>query len=143
MTLKPLVDLITEFEGLRLESYKCPAGIWTIGYGSTGNDIGPGLVWTEAQCLERCEKDSLFAIEQAKRLCPALVGNQLAAVADFVYNLGAGRLATSTLRKKINAGDMVGAEAEFSRWVFTRGVKMPGLVRRREAERLLFANQEH
>lgn len=75
--------------------------------------------------------------KSAKALCPSLTGNNLAAIADFAYNLGTTRLAGSTLRRKINAGDIEGAKRELSRWVYAGGVKLPGLVLRRAAEAAL------
>lgn len=136
--MNDLISLIKIFEGLRLKSYLCPAGVWTIGYGSTGPDIGPGLRWTEAQAEARMFRDAQVYWNAARKLCPRLSENQLAAVADFAYNLGASRLAGSTLRRKANAGDFAGAAAQFQRWVFAGGIKLPGLILRRDAERSLF-----
>lgn len=133
-----LIRLITTFEGLRLRSYRCPAGVWTIGYGSTGKDIGPGLTWTEEQAKDRMVSDAFFYLRVAGRYCPSLTGDKLAAVADFAYNLGASRLASSTLRRKINSENFESAAEEFDKWVYCGGIKLPGLILRRHAEKVLF-----
>ncbi len=138
--MNDLIPLIRIFEGLRLKAYLCPAGVWTIGYGSTGPDIYKGLVWTKAQAETRMLSDAEKYLSAARKLCPHLSGARLAAVADFAYNLGAARLAGSTLRRKVNAGDIEGAAREFPRWVFAGGIKLSGLILRRDAERNLFLN---
>ena len=132
-----LLDLIRRFEGFRSRAYLCPAGVWTIGYGSTGPDIKHGMVWTREQAESRMILDAQRFVSAARRLCPSAQGRQLAALADFAYNLGASRLAGSTLRKKFNAGDIAGAQKELRKWVRGGGKILPGLVLRREAEILL------
>lgn len=129
-----LLDLIHRFEGFRSRAYLCPAGVWTIGYGSTGPYIKPGMVWTREQAESRMILDAQRFVTAAKRLCPAAQGRQLAALADFAYNLGASRLAGSTLRKRFNAGDIPGAQREIRKWTRAGGRVLPGLVIRREAE---------
>jgi lysozyme len=136
--MNTLVRLIKAFEGLRLRAYLCPAGIWTIGYGATGRDIVPGLVWTREQAEARMQADAAGYLAGARRLCPGLSGERLEAVADFAYNLGLARLAGSTLRKRINNGDISGASEEFEKWVFCGATKLQGLVARRHAEKLIF-----
>lgn len=133
-----LINLIRIFEGIRLRAYLCPAGVWTIGFGSTGPGIGPGLVWTRAQAETRMAEDAIHFLSAARKLCPYVSGARLDALADFAYNLGASRLAGSTLRRKVNVGDFDAAADEFPKWVFAGGKKLPGLVIRREAERNLF-----
>ncbi len=79
------------------------------------------------------------AVRAAIRLCPGAESPaQLAALADFSFNCGGGNLQVSTLRRKVNRKDYLAAEAEFAKWVFARGVKLPGLVRRRKAEARVF-----
>lgn len=136
--MNTLIQLIKAFEGLRLRSYLCPAGIWTIGYGSTGKGIGPGLVWTAREAEERMLKDAAGYLAAAQRLCPKLSGGRLEAVADLAYNLGVARLAGSTLRRRVNSGDIIGASEEFDKWVYGGGLKLSGLVLRRHAEKLIF-----
>ena len=135
-----LIDLIRRFEGLRLKAYLCPAGIWTCGWGSTGPDVKPGLVWDRDTADARMLLDATRFTNAARQLCPSLDGAQLAAVADFAYNLGATRLASSTLRRKINRGDPFAAD-EFDKWVWGGGRKLPGLVARRAAEKALFLSK--
>lgn len=137
MNLTDLYTLIKRFEGCHLKAYLCPARVWTCGWGSTGKDIGPNTVWTQEQADKRMEEDALAFASATLRLCPALGDTQLAAIADFAYNLGVGRLRGSTLRKKINAGDIEGASRELGKWVYGGGRKLRGLVLRREAERKL------
>lgn len=132
-----LIELIKRFEGLRLRAYLCPAGVWTCGWGSTGPDIKPGTVWTREQADARMYLDAAKYFSAAVQLCPRGTPTQLAALADFAYNLGATRLASSTLRRKFNAGDIVGARTELGRWVYGGGVKLPGLVLRRQLEAAL------
>lgn len=136
--MKNLIALIKQFEGLRLKAYLCPAKVWTIGYGATGKGIGPGLVWTREQAEARLESDAHYFMSEAKRLCPKLSGEKLEAIADFAYNLGSSKLASSTLRKRINSGELLSASEELGKWVFSGGVKLNGLIRRRAAEKALF-----
>lgn len=136
--IESLYELIRRYEGLRLRAYLCPAGVWTIGYGSTGADVGPGLAWTAQQAESRMRQDALLCFLTARALCPAATSGQAVALADFAYNLGSARLAGSTLRRRLNAGDVLGASQEFEKWVFAGGVKLPGLVLRRQAEQLIF-----
>lgn len=132
------LELIKEFEGLRLEAYLCPAKVWTIGYGHTGG-IKAGDVITREQADAYLRQD-LSDEEQAitKYVRVALNQNQFDALASFTFNLGAGNLSNSTLLKKLNAGDYAGAAEEFLRWDHSGGQQLAGLTRRREAERLLF-----
>ena len=129
-----LYELVRRFEGLRLRAYLCPAGVWTCGYGSTGPDVGPSTAWTLPQADARMRADVATFVRGTLALCPGLSGAKLAAAADFAYNLGLTRLAGSTLRRRINAGDWEGAAAELRRWVRGGGRVLPGLVLRREAE---------
>ena len=132
-----LYALIRRFEGLRLKAYLCPAGVWTVGYGSTGPDIKPGVSWSKEKAEERMREQADGFDHAAKKLCPILwlsEPEKAAAIADFAYNLGATRLAGSTLRKKINAQDWPAAQRELRKWVYGGGVKLPGLVIRREVE---------
>lgn len=132
-----LYRLIKQFEGCRLTAYLCPAGVWTIGWGATGAGIGPGTVWTQEQADKRLESDALAFAKGALVLCPLLSGTGHAAIADFAFNLGLGRLRASTLRRKLNSGDMAGAAVELGKWVRGGGRVLPGLVARREAEAAL------
>lgn len=112
---------------------------WTIGWGATGPGIGPGTVWTQAQCDARLEADlGRFAAQVARALGNApTTQNQFDALVSFHYNTGA--IATATLTKKHVSGDHAGAAEEFGRWVHAGGRKLAGLVRRRADEAALYA----
>ena len=136
--LKELYRLIKQFEGCRLKPYLCPAGVWTCGWGSTGQDVIPGRTWTQEYADRRMEADAEKFAKGTLSLCSQLAGKDLCAIADFAYNLGVKALEGSTLLKKLNAGDFAGAAAEFPKWNKAGGKVLPGLVKRREAERTLF-----
>ncbi|MFZ5585010.1 MAG: lysozyme [Thermodesulfobacteriota bacterium] len=134
------VDLVKRSEGFSATPYTCPAGHPTIGY---GHRIKPGEVFREpigeAQAEELLRADLAQAAAAVERLVGVpLDDGQFAALASFVFNLGAGNLAQSTLLKKLNAGDYAGAAEEFGRWVKSGGQTLPGLVARRAAEAALF-----
>ena len=134
MNLSQLYVLIKQFEGCRLKAYLCPAGIWTCGWGSTGLDITPTTVWTQDQADARMKSDAANFAKQVVKLCPNLSENGLCAISDFAYNLGIGRLKTSTLLKMLQKNDMNGAKIELMKWVKGGGKVLPGLVKRRTAE---------
>jgi len=132
------VALIQEFEGLELESYQDSVGIWTIGYGTTRN-IHEGMVITEGQATQFLEKDVSETEQAVNNMTSYPINqNQFDALVSFAYNVGITALRSSTLMRKLNAGDVDGAANEFQRWVRAGGKVLPGLVRRREAERALF-----
>jgi lysozyme len=135
-----LSTVVKHFEGLRLTAYLCPAGVWTIGYGSTGPDIKLGVVWTVEQSEARLLVDATRAMQTTLRLCPQLMASEsrALAIADFTYNLGATRLAGSTLRRRIRDEDWKAAGDELPKWVRGGTRVLPGLVRRRDYERQLF-----
>ena len=137
MNLFRLYILIRKFEGCRLMPYYCPAGVLTCGWGSTGPDVFPGKPWTQEYADKRLSLDAAKFAKATLLLCPALEGDGLAAIADFAYNLGLGRLKASTLRKRLNAGDVDGAKAELLKWTRGGGRVLPGLVARRTAEAAL------
>lgn len=135
--LEKMYEMVRRFEGCRLTPYICPAGVWTCGWGSTGPDVFPGRAWTQEYADARLDQDAQRFARGAIALCPGLAGDRLAAIADFAYNLGLGRLQASTLRRRLNEGDMEGAKNELRKWVNGGGRKLPGLVLRREAEAAL------
>lgn len=137
MNLSTLYVLIRRFEGCRLTPYICPAGVWTCGWGSTGPDVMPGVAWSQAYADRRLTLDAERFARGALALCPSLADDSLCSIADFAYNLGLGRLRASTLRRKINAGDLAGARSELGKWVRGGGKVLPGLVARRAAEAAL------
>lgn len=136
--------LCRRFEGVSLRPYICPAGVWTIGYGSTfyptGARVGPHdspITLTQAEDLLQFMLSSVF-IPGVQRLCPNIEHpEQLAAITDFAFNLGLGRLKASTLRRKINAGDWEAVPGELRKWTRGGNRVLRGLVARREAEILL------
>lgn len=128
-------DLIISFEGIRLEAYKCPAGVWTIGVGSTVPAVHAGEVITKQQALARFDKDLTKFENAVDRLVKVpLTQNQFDALVSFTFNVGEGALAKSTLLKKLNAGDYDAVPAELMKWTKGGGKELPGLVRRRRAE---------
>lgn len=134
--------LIKHFESCQLIAYPDPAtggAPWTCGWGSTGPDIFEGIVWSQSYADKRFE-ESLVSREQAvnKLVSVPLEQHQFDALVSFVYNLGAGNLASSTLLRKLNAKDYAGAANEFVRWNRAAGRIMRGLTRRRYAERAFF-----
>ena len=138
--LAPLYALIRRFEGCHLTPYICPAGVWTCGWGSTGPDVFPGRPWTQDYADARLEQDVIRFTRETARLCPNLTGDAFCAVTDFAYNLGSSRLRNSTLRKRLNEKRLDLAAVELRKWVNGGGRRLPGLVRRREAEIALLLN---
>lgn len=138
------VDLVKEFEGLRLNAYLDPVGIVTIGYGYTnragyGNGVAMGDVWTEEQAENMLWKGlEIFADRIRPMFRREATPNQFGAMLSLAYNIGTGAFSKSTALKRFNAGDTEGA-AEAMTWFNKAGGKvLRGLVRRREAERALF-----
>lgn len=130
------IQLIKDFEGLRLTAYKCPAGVWTIGYGHTGN-VKAGDKVTPNGADELLAQDlAMFQRGVNKAVTVPVTQGQYDALVSFAFNLGLGALQGSTLLRKLNAGE--DASGEFIKWVNAGGKRVEGLVRRREAERALF-----
>jgi len=130
--------LIRQAEGLRLRAYKCPAGVWTIGYGTTAG-VKEDQIITRERAEELLRDDVKRFEDQVLRLVKVqLTQGQLDALVSFTYNLGAANLGNSTLLRLLNAGDYKGAAAQFDRWTKAGGKELPGLVKRRAAERALF-----
>ena len=137
--LEILMKLIKESEGCSLKSYKCPAGVWTIGYGQT-KGIKEGMVWTQQQADEDLIKTALEVLNRAMKYSPILATVNMekqAAIADFIYNLGVGNYATSTLKKKVDVGDWMSAASEIKRWDKAAGKVLKGLTVRRAKEAAL------
>ena len=131
------VDLVKRFEGFSATPYKCPAGVWTIGYGHTEGVTAQSkpVTASEAEDLLRGELDR-FGRQVDKLVCVPVTQNQFDALVSFHYNTGA--LGTSTLLKKLNVGLIDSAANEFLRWNKGGGRVLPGLVKRRAAEMELF-----
>ena len=130
------LDLIKSFEGFSPQAYRCPAGYMTIGYGHMlkEGDHFPQPI-NENQALELLQTDVSEAENAVNRLIEVcLTQGQFDALSSFTFNLGAGALQRSTLRRKANRQQHDEVPAEFMRWVWAGGRKLPGLVKRREAE---------
>ena len=131
-----MLALIRRFEGCKLRAYICPAGVWTIGWGATGQGVRAGTQWTQQQADDRLDSDAEAYAKAAGNLSTVLWfdPDKHAAIADFCYNLGSTRYKSSTLKRRIDAGDWQGAAEELQKWVWGGGRKLPGLVARRSAE---------
>ena len=137
------IKLIQEFEGCKLTSYLDSVGVCTIGWGSTGSDIKPGMTITQEEADRRL-RDHLAGVEERIEVLVTIpiTQNQFDALCSFAYNLGVGALRTSTLLKLINLGDFGSAAKQFLRWDRAGGVSLAGLTRRRRAEMALFEAKE-
>jgi len=134
--------LVATFEGNSYTSYRDPAGIPTICRGHTAG-VKLGQKATPAQCDTYTKGDLGTAFNAVDRLVKVDVNaNELGAYTDFVYNAGSGNFASSTMLKKLNAGDHAGACAELKRWVYANGKVLAGLVKRRAAEYALCMTPE-
>ena len=130
---------VKEFEGLKLKAYKCPAAVWTIGYGHTSAagapEVTPKLEVTKEECEAILKRDMKQYEDGVNKLVTvSLTQGQFDALVDFAYNAGVGALQKSTLLKKVNAGKFDEVPAEFMKWTKGGGKELPGLVRRRRAE---------
>jgi len=133
--------LARRFEGCYLRPYLCPAGVPTIGYGATYYEDGTRVTLFDAPITrERAESLLLWMVRTrylpaVLRLCPGIDSpERLAAIIDFTFNLGAGNLQASTLRRRINAGQWDDVPGELRKWIKGGGRVLAGLVKRREAE---------
>jgi lysozyme len=142
MNLEIAASLCKQYEGFRSKPYLCPAGVATIGYGSTYYSDGrkvtlqdPPMDEPAASALLMYELNHTY-LPGTLRNCPILAtdNRRLNAVVDFCYNLGIGRLQTSTLKRKINAQDWEGAKEELKKWNKGGGKVLAGLDKRRKSE---------
>ena len=132
------LEMLKEFEGLRLRSYQDSGGVWTIGYGHTATA-------RRNMSIDRITAENLLKRDLAQfekvvrdRVIVPLTQNQFDALVSFAFNVGAGALTKSTLLKRLNKGDYNSAGKEFKRWVHAGGKRLQGLVNRREKEAGLF-----
>ena len=131
-------ELIKQFEGLRLEAYLCPAGIWTIGYGHTSG-VSPNSFITIQEADEYLHRDVATIEMQLNKLNLILRQCQWDAIVSFVFNVGIGNFRSSTLLAKIRTNpDDNSIMDEFLRWVYANGKVMKGLQKRRLAEMKLY-----
>jgi len=130
--------LTESFEGCRLVAYQDSVGVWTIGYGHT-KGVFEGMTCTQEQAEQWLIEDVAEAEAAVNKLVHiAMSQEEFDALVDFVFNLGIGSFAHSTLLAKLNARDIEGAADEFDKWDRAGGVEVAGLLRRRQAERALF-----
>ena len=142
---KAAVELAKRFEGFhkvpkndplrRAHPYICPAGFWTVGFGHLCKPDHPPI--SEAEAEVYLAQDLMTALTATLRYCPVLATepeSRLASIVDFTFNLGAGRLQTSTLRRRINQRDWQQAGLELRRWIYGGGKALPGLTERRKQE---------
>mgnify|MGYP003111313527 FL=1 len=135
------IALIKKFEGLELDSYQCSANVWTLGYGHT-----QGVAEGDSCSEDEAEIILVNDLKEFETYVNALVDaeldqNQFDALVAWTFNLGPTNLRTSTLLKKLNAGDYNDVPSEIKRWNRAGGQVLDGLIRRREAEALLFAGE--
>lgn len=129
------LSIIKESEGLRLKAYKCPAGVWTIGYGHTGKDVKKGMVITEEKATELLKND-IASVERHVSRYNEIYGftsNEFSALVSFAYNIGTivGLTAAATRSKEQIANKML-------EYCYANGKKLNGLYKRRQKERRLF-----
>ena len=132
------IDLVKKFEGCKLEAYQCAAGVWTIGYGST-HGVQKGDVWSQ----EKAEVMLIDELEEYGKYVEELVTLplnqcQFDALTSWTFNLGPSNLKSSTMLQVLNQGDYEGVPYQIKRWNKVNGQVNDGLIRRREAEALLF-----
>ena len=132
------INLITSHEGLRTRAYRCPAGVWTIGYGHT-KGVKEGQVVTVRQAIDFLKEDLESAENTVSKHLPGINQNQFDALVSFVFNVGAGSFGRSTLlrKAKINPNDP-SIDEEFAKWHKAGGESLKGLVRRRADEAKLY-----
>lgn len=130
--------LISYYEGYVPRGYADPVGIPTACYGHTGPEVRIGQKYTKEQCDALLTEDIRIAKAQVHRCIRVpLKPHEEAALVSFTFNVGGTALCGSTLARRINAGQLPGACSELSRWVYSRGIKFPGLVKRRDSERAM------
>ena len=134
------IQMVKKHEGLRLDAYLCPANVWTIGYGHTGG-VKQGDKITHEQAEEYLRKDLAKAEMIVNNETGHLTQGQFDALVSFVFNVGGGNFKKSTLLRLLKEGqpkEVVGNQ--FHRWVYGGGRVLPGLVRRRQDEYILFVS---
>ena len=138
-------EFIAEFEGCRLNAYRDVRGVWTVGFGATGVGVNGNTKWTQAQADARFKKDIHVRVLQLEEMLAEAptTDNQLIALLALGYNIGMGALKGSTALRKHILGDKKGAADAFLMWVNAgKERNVPGLVRRRKAERALYLSED-
>ena len=136
-TVTMVLPVVLLYEGTVHSTYKDPIGIVTVCTGHTGPELRMGQRYTKEQCETMLYDDLLKHADALNCIKTPLADNQKAAFQSFAFNVGNSAFCKSTLVRKANAGDLMGACAELSRWVMAGGRELPGLVKRRAAERQL------
>lgn len=131
------VSTVAVYEGTVLRTYRDPIGIITACTGHTGPELAMGQTFTREQCEEMLYADLNKHAAALDCIKQPMTDGQKAAFLSFAFNVGNAAFCGSTLARKANAGDMPGACAELSRWTYAGGKQLPGLVKRRAAERQL------
>ena len=132
------INLIKKFEGCSLKAYKCPAGVWTIGYGHTNKVLVDDVI-TQEEVETLLKHDLIIHCNNVSKLVKVhLNQNQFDALVSFEYNVGYTAFQNSTLLKLLNQRKYNEAAEHFNRWVYAGKKVLPGLVNRREAEKELF-----
>ena len=136
------ISLIKKFEGCELEAYKCAAGVWTIGYGHT-KDVTEGMEITQAEAETMLKEELLDYCNYVDMYVQVpLEQNQFDALVSWTYNLGPTNLKSSTMLKVLNTGKYEDVPEQIKRWNKANGKMLDRLIRRREAESLMFQNKE-
>jgi lysozyme len=137
-----LTERFESSTGPALKAYWDALGkVWTIGWGHTGPEVKEGLVWTYEQCVEALESDVNWANNVINSLVHAsLTQSEHDALVDFCFNVGAGNFSKSTMLTYLNQGNMTMAALEFEKWDKAGGQVVAGLLRRRQAEELMFTS---
>ena len=133
------IDLIKQFEGLRLEAYQCAAGVWTIGWGHTVSDVSKWRKITQDEAETLLKQDLIIHSNNILKLVKVpLNQNQFDALVSFEFNIGYGAFKQSTMLKFLNNNSFILASGQFDRWIYTNGNVIDGLKNRRKAEKELF-----
>lgn len=146
--MQDCLDLVKAFEGFSSTPYLCPAGVWTIGYGTTRYPDGTRVQASDSSITEEKALEYLSdALRRSQRHVllytkATLLPNQLDALTSFLYNVGAGAYRASTLLRKLNRGEYEEVPYELARWNKAGGRVLRGLIRRREAEIALWLRED-
>lgn len=138
------VEMVKQFEGCRLAAYRCPAGVWTIGWGETLG-VKEGDVWTQEQADEELRRRVAQFLFATLKRCPQLLteaDERLAACTSLAYNIGVGAFGASSVRRKTARYDYQGGADAFLLWNKAAGRVLRGLTLRRQAERLRYLSNE-
>ena len=132
------MTLIKHYEGCKLESYQCAAGVWTIGYGST-KDVKEGMKITQEDAEKLLKKDvEVYEDAVNDAVTVPIKQNEFDALVSWTFNLGGSNLKSSTMLKVLNEGKYQDVPEQIKRWNKVKGVVNEGLVKRRKSEALLF-----